>query len=200
VRFKHLYQIHIIHGTAMLRNSVIKENQLKFDPNFKHAEDYDFFDRLGNVSEISNLHKSHYLIRQHDGRVSSQFSEIQWNNSSVVKRRIFQSIGIQPTNLDLELIMWMMYQNYEWFDAEKLDMLVDLINRMNNANSVSAYIEPEFLRNQLVVHFYHLANFFASKGSNVLPLLRQLDGGKFSDEPKLVASIYLKCFKQKLKF
>ncbi len=192
IRFKHMYQIHIIHGTAMLRNSVIKVHNLRFDPKFKHAEDYDFFDRLGDVSEISNLAESHYLIRQHDGRVSSQFSETQWNNSGIVKQRVLSNMGVQTTEHELNLLMWMMYQNYEWYTDDYTNELIELVDKVLDANLRSKYLPADFFRKQLTHHVLHLLIYQAGKGKNVRALIRKSKYFRFADNPRLMLSALVK--------
>lgn len=194
IRLRHLYQIQIIHGTSMLRTEVLKNHELKFDPDFKHAEDYDFFDRLGNVSRIANIPEPLYLIRHHETRVSEQFSDIQKRNSDRVKVRIFRAIGITVLEAELELIQWLMYQNYSWFDLEKVSALSSLISRIIQANNNSGYFNTEFLRFQLCSRFLHLCNFMAKTEPEIPQILRSLQEVHFSDDPKLFFSIHLKSF------
>ncbi|MBI1286916.1 MAG: glycosyltransferase [Flavobacteriales bacterium] len=194
IRLRHLYQIQIIHGTSMLRTDVLKNYGLKFDPDFKHAEDYDFFDRVGNVSRIANIPEPLYLIRHHETRVSEQFSDIQKRNSDRVKVRIFQAMGIDVTETELELIQWLMYQNYSWFDLEKVSALSSLLGRIIQANNNSGYFEPEFLRFQLCSRFLHLCNFMAKTEPEIPQILRGLKEVRFSDGPKLFFNINLKSF------
>lgn len=192
IRLRHLYQIQIIHGTSMFRKSVLNEHNLRFDGDFKHAEDYDFFDRLGDVSQIANLQVPLYLIRHHEHRVSNQFSDIQKVNSDRVKIRILGQIGINATSYDLELIKWLMYQNYDWFTYKAASDLAKLIRQLVFANNTSKYFEPEFLRYQFCSRFLHLCNFMAKQKPGIGQLLKSLDVLKFTDGPRLILSIRIK--------
>lgn len=192
IRLKHLYIIQIIHGTSMLRTDVIRNHGLKFDPSFKHAEDYDFFDRLSSVSQIANITEPLYLIRHHEQRVSEQFSHIQKQNSDRVKTRILQQIGVEANAHDLDLIQWMMYQNYGWFDKSKAEELAVLINKICKANSQSQYLPTEFIRSELSTRFMHLCNYLAKSNKGMFKVVQKNASGKFSDQPKLYISIFIR--------
>lgn len=192
IRLTHLWHIQIIHGTAMLRNAVIKKHRLEFDSSFQHAEDYDFFDRIGDVSELANIAEPHYIIRHHEKRVSQQFAHIQKENSNKIKLRILKRIGVEGSVQDLELIQWLMYQNYGWFDEEKAKKLALLVNRICEANNESNYLDSEFMRRELSTPFLHLCNYLANSNKNMLKLLKLNKTKKISDSPKLHLSILAK--------
>lgn len=192
IRLKHLYIIQIIHGTSMLRTQVIRDHDLRFDPNFKHAEDYDFFDRLSSVSRIANIPEPHYLIRHHDQRVSEQFSNIQKDNSDRVKLRILNQIGVDATVHDLEIFQWMMYQNYDWYDYEKAERLSELLDKICSANEKSKYLPPNYLRTELGGRFMHFCNSFSSRNRKAFNLLLQNRSSKLTDNPKLAIAVLIR--------
>jgi glycosyltransferase involved in cell wall biosynthesis len=192
IRLKHLYIIQIIHGTSMLRTKVIRDNDLRFDQDFKHAEDYDFFDRLSSVSQIANIPEPHYLIRQHDQRVSTQFSSIQKDNSDRVKLRIMKQIGVDASVDDLEILQWMMYQNYDWYDLEKALRLSELIDKICSANEKSKYLPPDYLRSELGTRFMHFCNSFSTRSNKVFSLLWQNKSWRLTDNPRLVLAVFLR--------
>lgn len=198
IRLRHLYQIQIIHGTSMLRTEVLKKHGLKFDPDFKHAEDYDFFDRLASVNQIANIPDSLYLIRHHQTRVSAQFSYEQRKNSDRVKIRILKEIGVDASQEQLEQLQWLMYQNYGWFDAEKCVSIANFLSQLIRANYSTSYFEPEFLRHEMSTRFLHLCNHLARLDSSVISTLTNFKEVKYSDNPKLYLAIWVKSILAKL--
>ena len=198
IRLKHLYIIQIIHGTSMLRTEVIKKNQLKFDPSFVHAEDYDFFDRLSSVSRIANIQDSLYLIRNHENRVSEKFAAIQKKNSNKVKLRIFKQIGIEASEQTLETFQWMMYQNYSWYNIERARSLSNLIDDLVLANNKSTYLPADFFRRELSVRLMHLCNFFAGSQPEFFQLLKLNRSLKSTDNLKLYLTVLVKSIRSRL--
>lgn len=192
IRLRQLYLMHFIHGTAMIRMELLKQRQLKFDPNFPHAEDYDLFDRLGNVSKLANIQRSLYQIRVHPESVSRLYAEVQKKNSDRVKARIFENLGLEVGLSELDLFASFMYQNYHELKGEKTVRLMDLIDRMIAADRQSSYFKKAFLRKELALRFLHMCHGLASHNENVFPLLNGFAHKRFLDDPKLYVATYLR--------
>lgn len=190
IKFKNLYQLHIIHGTTLMRMSVIKENDLKFDSSFPHAEDYDFFSRMAQISKLYNVQQSLYKIRHHKESVSKKFSDVQEAGSNKVKRSLFEQIGIEATDEDLNLYREFMHQNYQTLKSENLEKILGLVSDLIIANRNSNYLPQEFLRKELSERVLHLLNQLAGTEKDLLKRLRSFKHFKLSDNPKLFLSTY----------
>jgi hypothetical protein len=184
IRFRHLYLMHFIHGSSMIRMETVNAGSLKFNPHFLHAEDYDFFDRLGEASKLTNIQEALYQIREHPCRVSTMFSEIQNKHSAEIKTRIFKRIGLDVQQEELDVYSRFMYQNYEQVGADKY-LLKSLIDRLISANAKSKYLEPEFVRKELSVRFLHLCHHLAQCKKGMFSFLNSFEHTKISDDPKL---------------
>jgi hypothetical protein len=100
----------------MLRASVLRENDLWFDPGFPHAEDYDFFDRLDNLSKLANFQRSLYQIRLHADSVSRLYSEVRKVNSAV-SRPEYSKI----------LASWSAPATLKWYNGSSIRIIVGSI-------------------------------------------------------------------------
>lgn len=103
IRIKHLHQIHLCHGTAMFRTSILRDHNLLFDPVFKHAEDYELWQRIGKHTQFANIPYLGYLVRHHEEEVSVKFSDIQQKNSWKIKSQLFEELGA-PLSIEEYLI------------------------------------------------------------------------------------------------
>lgn len=158
IRLKHLYQIHLSHGTAILRTSVLKEHAITYSSDFDHAEDYDIFDRIGMVSQLANMQEVLYRVRVHDSNVSKTFSHVQTDNSLGVKRRIFKRLGVTNiTDTDIHIYQELQHQNYQVL-ANQQEAVLQLLNNMFNANATSAMFEQEFFRKHVSATWFHYLN------------------------------------------
>lgn len=199
IRLRHLYQIQIIHGTSILRTSVLDKNGLRFDKSFAHAEDYDFFDRLGNVSKIANVPRVLYKIRHHDGRVSNVHAQTQKDNSNRVKYRIFNKIGLDIRASELSMIEELMHQNYAHFTADMTERLAGLLKNIIISDNETSYFKNDFLRKELSVRFMHLCNFLILQRKDALSLLKKFGHSRITDAPKLYVSIQIRSIINRLK-
>ena len=77
----------LIHPSVMYyKDAVLKVGG--YNQNFKHAEDYEIYLRLGKVGKISNLEDKLIFLRKHESNVSAVYAEDQIRNS-IVSREIY---------------------------------------------------------------------------------------------------------------
>jgi glycosyltransferase involved in cell wall biosynthesis len=165
IRLKHLYQIQISHGTAILRTSVLKNNSISYSSNFDHAEDYDIFDRMGMVSELSNIQEVLYLVRLHQTNVSKTFGHVQKDNALGVKRRIFQRLGVTDiTDTEIFVYQELQHQNYIQLGNRQKEVLL-LLNRMFAANGDTTIFTEELFRMHLSNLCFHFCNAIGNSES-----------------------------------
>ena len=165
IKLSHLYQIHISHGTAIFRTAVFKKHKLKFDPAFKHAEDYDLFDRAGTICQLANIPNVVYKVRQHDSSVSKVFADVQNANSQLVKQRIFKRIGVTGEEIEQELYRNLIHQDYTSLKPKAEDLL-NLLNQLFEANHSSNEFETRMFQNHLKQCWFHFCNAIAGKDFN----------------------------------
>lgn len=190
IKFKNLYQLHIIHGTTLMRMSVIREFDLKFDSSLPHAEDYDFFTRIAKVSKLHNVQQSLYKIRHHGARVSKKFSDVQEAGSNKVKRTLFKQIGVAISDDELDLYREFMHQNYMVFKAENLPRFLVLISNLIDSNKQSNYLPHDFFRKELGLRVLHMFNQLAGSEKGLFKSLNSFGHFKFTDNPKLFFATY----------
>lgn len=66
-----------IHPSVMIRREALALDERVFDPQFKHAEDFELWLRLLKKGQISNIAKPLLKYRIHDQSVSQKFREVQ---------------------------------------------------------------------------------------------------------------------------
>lgn len=148
IRFRHLYQIHLMHGTSIWRTSVFMETGILFDPDFAHAEDYDLFDRISEHTKLSNIPDVLYHIRLHSESVSQKFDSVQEANSVRIKKRGFKRLGLEVNEAQLELFRDLCHHDHgklKGSEKEVADTIVDVIE----GNQEAKYFSQEFLTNRL---------------------------------------------------
>ncbi len=146
--FKHLYQIHLSHGTCMFRTSVLKKHGLYFNPDFSHAEDYELWSRISTVTKLANVQQVLYKVRQHENEVSHKYSDIQVANSYRVKTRLFEIMGVKVNNDDLDLFREIAYQNYEHSDQYLLQCK-KLLEKLFSAKNYDMFFSQAYYEHKL---------------------------------------------------
>jgi len=77
----------------MCRKSILDKFNLRFNPDFYCAEDYDFYSRFIRYADIHNLQEILYLYRWHGENVSITKSEIQQKNSEIVRKNLLNLLS-----------------------------------------------------------------------------------------------------------
>ncbi|MEE3850391.1 glycosyltransferase family A protein [Gordonia sp. LSe1-13] len=94
-------------ASVVLRRTVVETAGLRFDPDFPHAEDYEFFTRLAAYGELGNVPMVGYRYRMHDDQVSSRHVDVQRSVHLRVAARYAARTGMPPLSDDVvRKIMW----------------------------------------------------------------------------------------------
>lgn len=145
---KMLYQCHFCHPSVILRKEALLAFDVKFDPFFIHAEDYDFFTRIGERYKLANIQKVLVHYRTHAQSISQQNKAIQDDKSAVIKKRLFEHAGIPVTNEELELYRRISQHEYDATEAYQ-DNAKLLLEKMFLANERTGYFDKVFFRTHL---------------------------------------------------
>lgn len=84
----------VCHATTIMRMVKLKKYHLKFDPSFKHLEDYEFFNRVSQQLNFSNISEVLYLYRYHDKRTGKLYKREQNNQMKRVQEIYLRKLGI----------------------------------------------------------------------------------------------------------
>jgi len=155
IRIRHLYQTHISHPTAILRKSVIDESKVRFDPEYKHGEDYNFWVSISAFCKISNYPDVLVRKRDHPRNISNSFSSVMYKTCTKVKQRQFAAMGA-PINQE-EADLYTRFADPEWhFTLKEMSQLHELLERINQANSNTGYISQNIYSSYLASKWFHL--------------------------------------------
>jgi len=155
IRIKHLYQIHISHGTSIWRTDSFRTNGWLFDTDFRHAEDYDLFVRASLSARLANVPEVLYLVRYHGASVSQVHSTVQNDNSVRVIMRLFAHLGAPATPAHVAAFKAMCYGEYS-SESIDLDQLGSLIGTLAQSQKVSDYVSRPDLLAFLAHRWYHM--------------------------------------------
>ena len=88
---------HVGHPTVMMRKSVLDKYGFRYDPNYKHAEDFELLSRMVMVTEIHNLPEILLRYRWAGTNISVIHSATQQNVTQRVKQNILNKLTDDTT-------------------------------------------------------------------------------------------------------
>ncbi len=148
IRYMSFYQCPIIHPSTIFRTSVIRENNLRYNMGFPHAEDYELWGQFAEVSELANIPKALLKYRVHENNISKLQNETQKYNSYRIKKQLFQKVGVTASDHDLDLFQKMNHQ-VNILKLTELDRLGVLISKMLEGNVESQYLDQAWFADLL---------------------------------------------------
>lgn len=151
---KHLYQMHLSHGTAIIRKEVLEKHALLFDPSYTHAEDYELFTRMAAYTRLANLPFVSYRVRHHADEVSKKFADVQKANSQRVRLREFNRLGVDITTEQLAAYIRLAQQEYTAVQLPPTGVEA-LLADMLRANRQTRVFPEAFLNKTLTDMWWH---------------------------------------------
>ncbi len=117
----------IIHPAIMMRKSVLDKNNLQYNENYPHAEDFKLWVELAKDNELTNIPEILFLHRLHKKSISAQNAALQQLISDKI---LFECLG----------------EDFDFFDKSCLQAALKYLNGIPlNLNEIRA-IERFFLK------------------------------------------------------
>lgn len=99
IRCELLFGSPIAHPTAIIRRHALETNGIKYDPNFKEAEDYDFWIKLSKVGKLANLPEVLFLRRVHEkNKCLLGISEVDRVTKKIISQQL-KELGLEFVDL-----------------------------------------------------------------------------------------------------
>lgn len=112
------------HPTVVLRKKCIDEFDIKYNPNYLIAHDYDLFCKGSHCFDVANIPKSLVVYRVHPGSISVSKRERMFQESREIKMNQLSYLKIKPTNEETEIHSlllddYLLASKYTFADVEK---------------------------------------------------------------------------------
>jgi len=181
IRIRQLYQIQIAHPTAIWRNETIKKNKLKFNFDYAHCEDYEFWIRMGTYGNLANIPEVLVKKREHFENVNNQYGCIQEKSCTRVKINEFGRIGVIASETQVELYARMADSDFT-LNTIEIEELGIFLNQLFHANRKTGYVNHKAFDLYLSQKWFHLiySSNITWKNKNRLIKLNQQWSRNFS--------------------
>lgn len=174
IKAKFLLRNCIAHPTVMFRKSVILKNNIVYDVDMKHTEDYALWVKLLSYGRLHNLQDCLLSYRIHEKQVSTQFKETQLLGDINIKFSLFKKLEYNQNYFTDSLITKILYTN-ESFNKYELKTVLEWFEVLKKNNSkFKIFDKKHFLK---VIHEIELKLiyeiFFTNRKQNLNYQLRR---------------------------
>lgn len=149
LKIQMLYMTCLVHPTVIIRKDFLIENNLKYNTNYKYAQDFELWSRavlLGNISVIPKL-GLFYRIHTHQISQSKQALQIEFAKDVIKKNAKLINSGDEANILKSLMILSKLIEtnesNYKDY-AKELNKFLNMLN-VNNIKKVKKIIYNRFM-------------------------------------------------------
>lgn len=178
-----LFEAPFAHPTVMMRRGLWAKAEGGYRPEFRAAEDIDLWERLAPHTAFANLRIPLLEYRVHAGQVTARATLEMAQNGARVRRRWLQRLGLEPTEIELDL-----HEAVAWLRAGSLDDLTRAggwLHRVRKANARTGWLDEVALARLVGRRWFELCNAHSRRGWGARRVFRQFPVGDLAEVPRL---------------
>ncbi|MDD3012238.1 MAG: glycosyltransferase family 2 protein [Candidatus Gastranaerophilales bacterium] len=153
-----IFGCYIGHPTIMIRKSILEQHDLKYDDNFKHAEDYELWTRVIKYSKFTNIQEILLHYRSHDSQICQKFTQIQSQNLRKIHFNYLKNLGFEPSENEIGIHNAVIEQRYK-DDISFKEKARILYNKIIDANKKTGFFDEKALDFTIKSLFYNPYNY-----------------------------------------
>jgi len=139
IKFRLLFDTHFPHPAAVLRKSVLTENNLEYELKYIHAEDYVLWNRMALHTGLHNIPEVLVLKRSHDEQVSIVHNDLQQEVMSGFRKELMEMVMGKIDEQSYKLYEALLSGEYPNNITNAILLLKFLNTFVKSSNSKGAY-------------------------------------------------------------
>lgn len=159
----------IAHPSSIIRSEVLKKYKLNYSTEYTHSEDYDFWSKISEHSQLANIPEPLLNYRVHENQITGnpKFVALKNNTLDKIRLRHLKTLGIIPT--DKELNLHNLISNAQKpTDSIQLSLAETWLMKLMTVNNHTKILNKPYFEKiilerwlRLCINFYGLKNGFS---------------------------------------
>lgn len=141
-----LFNSCLAHPTVMFRHSLIQNSSEFYDIRFAGIEDYDLWWRLAQITDLGCINEVLLRYRMHEKQITKDKSAARFKRSLSFLERRLQTLQMTLNEEEKKTLVMYSYGNWDYFNAETLLLLVDILDRIFKNNITIKFFEQNTLK------------------------------------------------------
>ena len=163
IRFHLIFDNAFLHSSIVMRKCLIDSYRLHYDPDFRHAEDYELWVRLAAHSKLANLPEVLLRYRFHPQNVSHRHRDAQIATADKVRCIHLRSLGIEPTEEEAAIHIEFLSFRFEG-NLERAQRAADWMTKLAGRIQQCLAIPEKALYDELEAQWYGVCGAAARDG------------------------------------
>ncbi len=103
IRARMLFESSLAHPSVMIRRAFLKQSKLMYEKEYVHAEDFAFWVKAGEKTQLSNYPEPLLRYRTHPGQTPIKYQLTQQHSSWKIRKYQLNKMGIKPNKKEQKL-------------------------------------------------------------------------------------------------
>jgi glycosyltransferase involved in cell wall biosynthesis len=183
------------HPTAMIKKSVLVDNNINYNIDFEPAEDYDLWVRLSKIGKLHNLQEVLFMYRLHDNQVSITKKEIQRKSASLSRFNMLSQLDFEFSEAEKQAYI-KQFSFTERLNFEELKALIQFNDKALESNNNGLFNTEKFkivienFQNEAVNQYFKSSHKYNPNYIGQFAKISRLANTKFSFLEKV--KLYIK--------
>src|ERR1700741_216548 len=88
-----IFNTPLCHPATIIRKSILDKYKLRYDPEYRHLEDYELWMRISKYAQLSNVQEFLFRYRSHDTQISVQHNQYQKDKADALRGKYLEEMG-----------------------------------------------------------------------------------------------------------
>lgn len=163
VKCKLLFSCPIAHPAVLLRKNILMQRRDYYSMDFPHAEDYELWTRLCEITKISNVPRVLFEYRVSEEQVSNKHKDIQRKSIIKAQKILLSKINLVPDESESRINEAIFFQEFEYSTAFALSAENWLLKISQNNNKTD-FFSQQALEDIIFQMWYMICSELAGKG------------------------------------
>lgn len=140
-----LFSTCMCHPSVMLRRSVLEENCIRYNAQFKGAEDFEMWWQIVRVSRLKTIPDVLHCYRIHPNQVTQKKDE---EYHKLLLRMLdvrMETLGVVLSSDEKDIFLLYCMGKYQHFTHEKMHIYIDVLAKIIEGNKASAFFTDKAL-------------------------------------------------------
>tara|TARA_B100001287_G_scaffold72444_1_gene60079 strand:- start:11039 stop:12055 length:1017 start_codon:yes stop_codon:yes gene_type:complete len=166
IKYKLLYECHLLHPTIIIRSDIIEKHQLYYNESYRKNQDYELFVRAIDKTNYGNILDYLLKYRQTEHNIKREVHD-QNQNVIEIQKKLFRKLGLEISEEEINLYKCINYQIYN--DHPKIvSKSLNLINKLSLNNGKTLLFEKNQFDNHLAKLFENVCRNSTEPTSSIL--------------------------------
>ena len=184
IKMKLVFGAPFAHPAVMIRKSILDDNDLQYEEQYRHAEDFGLWMRLSALGKMINLDYVGLDYRIHETQYTKVFTDDSRDVYYTIRDEYLKKIGVKMDQQDRDKFEILSRRDIDVRDEKVLRETGDFINKLADIFK-NASIDQRILKDFLYVKWKRFCVERAKKGLKTYSIFRSCPVSKWRSDWKL---------------